>query len=216
MIEKARNYPLATVLILGFYYLVGIAGLLIEKTQSLFQALVPATLLFTLYFLWLFHEKPARHFYLAAVLVYLLGFIIELIGVNTGAIFGEYVYGETLGTQLWNTPLMIGVNWLILIYSCWALTGLFTENRLLRYLAGSLLMVIYDLALEPVAVRLDMWTWHWEGIPLQNYTGWFLTSMILFILFDRIAGEFRNKIAPAVFIIQFVFFVSLNLLFRYH
>ena len=215
MIENVRKYPVATVLVLCFYYMVGLAGLSLEKTQSLFQALIPFTLLCSLYFLWLFHEKADLRIYLTGLAIYLTGYLVESVGVNTGAIFGDYVYGKTLGIKLWNTPLMIGVNWLLLIYSCWALSGIFTVNRWLRYLAGSTLMVLYDFALEPVAIRLDMWNWHGEAVPLQNYAGWFLTSMILFIFLDLSTKDLKNKIAPALFIIQFIFFIILNIIFYY-
>lgn len=214
MIENVRKYPVATVLFLCFYYLVGILGLSIDRTQSLFQALVPFTMLFSLYFLWLFIENANLKIYLTALVIFLIGFLIEFVGVNTGAIFGDYIYGKTLGIRLWSTPLMIGAGWLMLICSCWALTGMFTGNRWLRYLAGSALMVLYDIALEPIAIRLDMWNWHDEPIPFQNYIGWFFISMILFIILDRSVGTIKNKIAPAVFIIQFMVFIILNIIFH--
>jgi putative membrane protein len=215
MIENLRKYPVTTVLVLSFYYLVGILGLSFGRSQPFFQALVPFTLLFSLYFLWLFHEKANFRIYLTGLVVYFVGFTIESIGVNTGAIFGIYVYGNTLGIKLWNTPLMIGVNWLLLIYSCWALTGIFTGNRWLRYFTGSALMVVYDIALEPVAIRLEMWNWYNEAIPLQNYVGWFLSSLILLIILDMSTKGIKNKIAPALFIIQFIFFIILNIIFHF-
>lgn len=215
MIENVRKYPVITVAVFCLYYLVGIGGLCYDSTQSLFRALVPLTLLCNLYFLWLFHENADLRIYLAGLVIYLAGFAVESIGVNTGAIFGAYNYGTTLGLKLWNTPLVIGVNWLLLIYSCWALTGLFTGNRWLRYFIGSGLMVIYDIALEPVAIRLDMWNWFGASVPFQNYTGWFLVSLILFIILDLASKNIKNKIAPALFIIQFVFFIILNIIYQF-
>lgn len=215
MIENLRKYPVATMILISLYYLVGIIGLTLPSSESLFRALVPFTLLFSLYFLWLFHEGGGNRIYLAAGIIYLAGFLVEVAGVNTGVIFGEYSYGETLGYQLWNTPLIIGVNWLILIYSCRALTGLFFENRWLRYVSGAFLLVLYDSFLEPVAIRLDMWNWSDGIIPAQNYIGWFVTSLVLFIILDLNNKDVRNKIAPALFIIQFLFFLILNIIFHY-
>lgn len=215
MIENIRKYPSALIAFLSFFYMVGIVGLSLERTQPLFQRLVPFTLLFSLYFLWLFHEKPTYRFYLVALVIYLAGFLVEVAGVNTGVIFGEYVYGRTLGIKLWNTPLMIGVNWLLLIYSAWVLTGFITSNPFLRYGLGGLAMVMYDVILEPVAIRLDMWNWHGETIPLQNYFAWFVMSVILLVILDKSLKGIRNKIAPALFIIQLVFFILLNLIFHF-
>lgn len=212
MIENVRKYPAALIAFLSIFYLVGVIGLSWEKSRSLFEALVPFTLLFSLYFLWLFHENPSPRFYLASLVIFLAGFLLEVAGVNTGLIFGEYAYGKTLGVKLWNTPLMIGVNWLLLIYSAWVLTGFITSSRWLRYILGGLAMVAYDIVLEPAAIRLDMWTWAGVAVPIQNYVSWFVFSVILLFVFDRMMKEVKNKIAPALFIIQFVFFLLLNII----
>lgn len=215
MIENLRKYPSYTVTGLSVYYLVGIIGLSVDRTHTLFQSLVPFTLLFSLYFLWLFHEGGGVRFYLGAIVIFLAGFFIEVAGVNTGMIFGEYSYGKTLGIQVWNTPLIIGVNWLILIYSCRVLTAKYIGNRWWRYLAGAAILVIYDIVLEPAAIRLEMWSWAGGDIPLQNYAGWFLSSVILFIILDFFLKDVRNKIAPALFIIQFAFFLILDIIHFY-
>ncbi len=215
MIENIRKYPSGLIAFLSFFYLVGVAGLSWERTRPLFEALVPFTLLFSLYFLWLFHEQHNLRFYLAALGIFILGFLVEVAGVNSGMIFGHYIYGETLGVKLWNTPLMIGVNWLLLIYTSWVLTGHITENRWLRYALGGTAMVLYDVFLEPVAIRLDMWNWLNGQVPLQNYAAWFVVSVILLILLDLNTKQLKNKIAPSLFIIQLVFFLFLNIVFNY-
>lgn len=212
MIQKLRKYPVSTILVIAFYYGVGVFGLTHHVTQDLFEDLVPFTLLMSLTLLWLFDEGLRMRAYLTALIIFFLGYAIEVLGVNTGVIFGEYQYGETLGIKLFNTPLMIGVNWLILIYTGWALTGLFFNNRWIRSLVGSGLLVCYDIALEPVAIRLDMWDWFGKPVPLQNYFAWFVVAFILFFIYSLKGREVRNKIAPGLFIIQFVFFVVLNLI----
>jgi putative membrane protein len=50
-------------------------------------------------------------------LIAVAGFFIEAIGVNTGLIFGNYVYKTTLGWKFLETPLIIGVNWILLTCS---------------------------------------------------------------------------------------------------
>jgi putative membrane protein len=215
MLENVRKYPVATIIVIAIYFTVGVIGLSLEMSGALFKKLIPVTLLFSLYFVWLFHENPDKRFYFSWLTIFILGFLVEVIGVNTGVIFGEYTYGKTLGFKLWNTPLMIGVNWLLLIYSCRALIGIFTGNRWLTWLAGGALMVLYDIALEPVAIRLDMWNWHLATIPIRNYVAWFIISVIFFIVSDLFIKRIENKIAPAMFIIQFMFFVILNIIFYF-
>lgn len=212
MLENVKKYPVATVVIMAFYYTIGIIGLSLEAFSAQFQKMIPFTLLFTLYFVWLFHENPGRRFYLSWLTIFLLGFIVEVVGVNTGILFGEYTYGKTLGFKLWDTPLLIGVNWLLLIYSSRVLIANFTSNRWLTWLAGGAIMVLYDFALEPIAISLDMWNWHLAPVPIQNYLAWFIISVIFFIISDLFLKRIENKIAPAVFIIQFLFFIILNII----
>lgn len=215
MLENVKKYPVSTIVWMVNYYGFGVLGLSLEFSRPLFQKLVPLTLLFSLYFLWLFHEKPDRRFYIGWLTIFVVGYGIEIIGVNTGVIFGDYTYGETLGFKLWDTPFIIGVNWLLLIYSSRVLIGKYVQNRWLTWLAGGALMVLYDFAMEPVAIRLDMWNWHLAPIPIRNYVAWFVISMILFIISDLFIKRIENKIAPALFIIQFAFFILLNIVFHF-
>ena len=41
--------------------------------------------------------------------------LTEAIGVNTGLLFGTYEYGANLGFKIFGVPLIIGVNWTVLI-----------------------------------------------------------------------------------------------------
>ena len=51
-------------------------------------------------------------------IIFTCGFVEEAIGTNNGVIFGEYTYTSVSGFGLFNTPPLIGANWLILILSC--------------------------------------------------------------------------------------------------
>ncbi|MFN2335752.1 MAG: carotenoid biosynthesis protein, partial [Bacteroidales bacterium] len=65
----------------------------------------------------LFYGKiPARQVILTGIAIAVTSFLIEAVGVNTGRIFGTYTYGKALGPALWNTPVIIGLNWFLLIY----------------------------------------------------------------------------------------------------
>ena len=94
-------------------HLVGMVGLSLNSFKSIFLLLVPYNLLLTCFFCTFFisikqNIKPIA-------LIYFLGYIIEFIGVYTGFLFGEYSYGSVLGFKFFETPLIIGLNWLILI-----------------------------------------------------------------------------------------------------
>ena len=44
-----------------------------------------------------------------------LGFGVEVIGVETGLLFGDYEYGSGLGPKVLKVPMLMGVLWWILL-----------------------------------------------------------------------------------------------------
>ncbi|MEQ9301344.1 MAG: carotenoid biosynthesis protein [Cyclobacteriaceae bacterium] len=193
-------------------HLVGIAGFSIEATRELFQFLTPFNLLISLGLLLWLHTNRNNQFILLSLLVGLLGYLVEVVGVNTGQIFGNYTYGKTLGFQLWQTPLIIGVNWLMMIYYTSAIAKRITGVLALQIAIGAALMVLMDLLIEPVAIQFDYWTWSGDVIPLQNYFGWFVTALLLHAIYSRIEHTSKNGAAPYLAFAQLIFFAVLNVL----
>jgi bisanhydrobacterioruberin hydratase len=194
----------------AIFYLVGVLGLSFPETRPLFIRLVPFALILGFAGVLLFHEaKWDLKTLTAFVLVYISGFVIESIGVNTGLIFGEYIYGKTLGYQIFETPLIIGMNWLFLVYVSSSLTEKLNSGKVISFLLPPVLMVVYDLVLEQVAPDLGMWNWKNEVIPLQNYIAWFVVAFIFVLVFRLFSIKTSNKIASLIFILQFLFFLSL-------
>ena len=210
VIRFLRSRNLVPILIL--YFSVGVAGMIIPATRGLFQALTPFSLLASLALLLIHHHRYSLRFWLGSLSILLAGIAVEIAGVQTGLLFGAYTYGETLGPKIFHTPLMIGVNWLLLVYCSHSIVSRFVEDPFFKAVAGAVLMVIYDFALEPSAIAFDMW--HWEGgsVPLQNYVAW----LIIAFFFHLVAGRYRlfdreNKLALPLFFIQMGFFIILDL-----
>jgi putative membrane protein len=194
-------------------YLVGIIGFAIPFSHDIFVKLTPFTLIASLAFVLFYHQEYHPGFIVKAVLVYIAGFVIEAIGVNTGNIFGEYTYTRALGPQVFNTPLVIGINWLLLIY---CISVPLQQTRLcpvIRSLAGASIMVAYDLLLEPVAVEMPMWEWKNDHVPVQNYIAWFIISFLMLLLMTNKKKQIKNNIALFMLIIQFIFMTAMNILF---
>lgn len=208
MVFKQRALYVKIFLII--FYMVGYAGLTIPQTSNLFIDLVPFSLLLSFTILLLFHaEIWDVKTIIVFLIIFIVGFFIEVAGVNTGVIFGQYKYGETLGLQVFNTPLIIGMNWLLLTYSSASVIRLLNVGNFLKIFLPSIFMLSYDLVLEQVAPDLGMWSWENEVIPLQNYFAWFVISLFFQFLFYRFKVNTTNKIAPFIFLIQFLFFLSL-------
>lgn len=199
--------------IVVIWYLVGIAGFMIRPLEPIFQKLTPFGIVMAALLLLYFHEPKNRKSWLVFSGIALVGFFVEVIGVNTQLIFGFYNYGNSLGPKIWNTPVAIGLNWLILIYciSAWAKP---IRDTWYFPLVGAAVMVTFDWLMEPVAIATDMWGWAYNFIPLKNYLDWFLVSGVLFLIIRILKVEIRNSIANLLFLMQLIFFLSLNLLFR--
>jgi bisanhydrobacterioruberin hydratase len=189
-------------------HLAGVIGLL-TPARAIFQLFTPLHILATTGML-LYAGRQDRGYLAAAGMVAVATFLVELAGVQTGLIFGEYAYGATLGPKLGGTPLLIGVNWVLLSFSIGhLLTGL-GGSLLLRAALGATLMVGLDVLIEPVAMRFDFWDWSGGVVPLQNYLGWWGVSLLVFLALFRGVSFRPNPMAPWIWGAQLGFFLALN------
>ncbi len=218
-------------------YLAGFLGMQFSVTRPLFLQLTSFNLWVSTLLLLFFHELPINRYYEKAkgnkannqvgwdnltisyfIAVALLGFIIEVIGVKTGKIFGVYQYGNTLGFKVFTVPISIGLNWLMLTY----LFSYFTQkilqkvavNPVIIAAVSAFFMVIFDFFIEKVAIKFDFWAWQDNVIPLQNYLGWYVTSFFFCYLFLVKKIIYKNNIAGLLLTLQILFFVFHNLAFN--
>ncbi|MGQ1891420.1 carotenoid biosynthesis protein [Thermophagus sp. OGC60D27] len=193
------------------YFLVGFIGFSIPATRQVFMHLTGFTIfLSTALMLW-FHKPWESRFILSSLFIFLLGFIVEALGVHTQTLFGPYSYGKVLGPKLFNTPILIGLNWWMLIYMVWHLVQQLSGNLLLKLIVGSCIMVGYDLFLEPIAIASGMWHWNTVIVPLQNYLVWFILSFLFLGILGTSKTEYKNPVASELLLAQIVFFVLLNI-----
>ncbi len=192
------------------FYLVGIVGTLVPQTFPMFLKLIPFALLLSFVALFIFHEGGITQKIVASFLtIYLLSFIIEAIGVDTGLIFGHYAYGSSLGVKLFQTPLIIGINWFFLVYTTATVVDRFLIPSGLKVLVASTLMLVYDIVLEQLAPVLDMWHWKNSVVPLQNYVAWFALALVFQTFLKIMNVKIQNKLALLILICQFLYFLVL-------
>jgi len=203
------------IVFLYIIFFVGIVGHLYDPLRNLMLLLTPATLLLTgLIVLFYSYKTSINNFLLWAIFTYTITFILEVIGVKTGLIFGDYNYGSTLGIKLFDVPLIIGFNWLFVILGSISIARLMTSNLFLSALISAFIAFIFDLILEPVAIKLDYWSWSEGIIPLQNYLAWFVIALISALGFSYLKVKVISKISLHYIIVQFVFFVILLIFYR--
>ncbi|MBS4033226.1 MAG: carotenoid biosynthesis protein [Ignavibacterium sp.] len=203
------------VLFLVIMYFVGIVGHLIPSTRNLMITLTPFTLLLTGGVVTYKSFLPSDHKFLFwGITTYLITFLLEVIGVKTGLVFGGYNYGPALGFKVFEVPLIIGFNWVLVILGAISIGKSYSKNIILISLSTAVLSVMFDYFLEPVAINLGYWQWDQISVPLQNYLAWFLIAFIFSIVLLKIKPDFKPGVSKEYFLIQFTFFIILNLFMR--
>ena len=226
MVNNLSKYQIATFIAILFH-LIGLVGILFFSRTFFTESTLFNLLLSGLLLVWTQKEKN-RHFYLFFVLAFVVGFSAEVIGVNTGLLFGNYSYGKVLGLEWLKVPLVIGVNWFIVLYCCGiSISTLLTKvidqisiktespPQSLKAISvitdGATLAVLFDWLMEPVAVKLGFWQWKDNGnIPIYNFVCWLAISALLLTVFHFCKFNKQNKFAINLLLIQFMFFLLLR------
>ncbi|MBK7183870.1 MAG: carotenoid biosynthesis protein [Bacteroidetes bacterium] len=192
---------------------VGIIGLN-SSFKDLFLVLTPLNLLISVAFIYINQKEYNQSLLAASMLIYLMGFIVELIGVKTGVLFGEYNYGNTLGLKLFNIPLIIGVNWLMLVFFffCACICNSANISFILKSILGAFMLVLLDFLIEPIAIKFDFWTWQNGIVPFKNYVAWFLFSFLFLMIFYKFQFNKNNSIAKLLYFVQILFFGVLTII----
>jgi bisanhydrobacterioruberin hydratase len=208
------------------FHAIGLVGMFFNK--DFFVATTSLNLLLMAGLIFYTQEKINFSFLLFVVACFLTGLSVEIIGVNKGYLFGEYEYGKMLGVMVKNVPLVIGVNWFVIMYCCGILVHTILEkaSAKLETLTGSpapalkivsiisdgaMVAVIFDWIMEPAAVKLGYWKWLGDGeIPSFNYLTWFGISTILMAAFALLKFEKQNIFAVNLLLIMMMFFMLIR------
>jgi len=210
MSKYLLRQKLNTIILFVIFYTVGVAGIGIPLTQRFFIILIPYALLLSFIAILLFHKSlHSGNTRVVFFTIILVSYIVEVVGVNSQIVFGKYIYGSGLGLKVFGTPLLIGINWAMLVYCSASIMERFRLPIVLQVILASVLMVIYDVVLEQVAPFLDMWYWNGNSAPLQNYLVWFVFAMIFHWLVKWKKIRTENPLASAIFVCQFLFFAAI-------
>ena len=221
------KYQAATAIAVLFHA-IGLIGILFFNRQFFVQSTVINLLLMFVLLVWTQKEKNG-YFFLFVLAAFALGLSAEIIGVNTGALFGNYSYGDVLGYKFMKVPLIIGINWFVIIYCCGvAIHTLLmkainrisfeTKTKPMRLKAisviidGATIAVFFDWIMEPVAVKLGFWKWDNGDVPFYNYLCWLMVSNIMLAVFHFSKFNKQNKFAVNLLLIQMMFFLLLRTL----
>jgi len=155
------------------------------------------------------------------------GLLVEAVGVHTGVPFGPYAYTGDLGAEVLGVPVVVPLAWAMMAWPALVvgrtlarrpvavdravrrrpvgghdLTGL---SRSRTALVGGLALAAWDLFLDPQMVDAGHWTWaHPDpglplvpGVPLTNYGGWLVVSVVMVGVLDRLLPRHSGPSGPA-------------------
>ena len=222
-----RFYVRTIVFVLAVLFAVGAAGHALPAALPMMLLLTPGFSLLTGALV----VAPSlaaggRRFALWVAGAYAFTFLAEAAGVATGAIFGDYAYGPTLGWAWRGVPLIIAFNWVMVVNGAVCIAGRivspaagFWRTPVLVLLAGAI-ATAFDFLMEPVAIRLDYWSWADGTIPLQNYAAWFVLAVFLAALHPRRVQRScdlgtTGRLAGIYVVMQAAFFAILRLMWHF-
>jgi uncharacterized membrane protein len=122
-----------------------------------------------------------------------VSFILEETGVRSGMIFGPYHYGDQLGPMLGHVPLVVPLGWFMMIYPSWLTGRALLRGVDMRRAAGiaalaliaATVMTAWDTVMDPGMAAGGAWVWEqggsYFGVPLHNYFGWMLTTVLVYV-----------------------------------
>jgi len=179
--------------------------------KDLFLSFTPVNLIISFFLLFVNQIQITQREILSVFTIFLIGMICEILGVNYGYIFGDYVYLDNLGTKVFGVPILIGINWIILTFITGSISSyIFKKNLKFSILSGAIFMILLDLIIEPVAPLLGFWIFDLPSVPLQNYVGWFLIGLATQFIYQKFVVNKEIPFSFNLLLANIVFFSFLN------
>ena len=156
-----------SIFLIWLFNISGIFGILSEESEW-FLAMTPLNLFLYLVFITWNLKDFKRSYVYVFVILFLIGFVTEFLGVNYGYIFGNYAYGSNLGYKIGGVPVMICVNWVILTITTADVSSYIHKNIWIRSLVGAFLMTLLDVVIESLRHDLTSGNLKVEVFPFKT------------------------------------------------
>ena len=199
-----------SVFVIWLFHVCGMIGISYGN-KDLFLSFTPVNLIISFFLLFVNQIQITQRELLSVFTIFLIGMICEILGVNYGYIFGDYVYLDNLGTKVFGVPILIGINWIILTFITGSISSyIFKKNLKFSILTGAIFMILLDLIIEPVAPLLGFWIFDLPSVPLQNYVGWFLIGLATQFVYQKFVVNKEIPFSFNLLLANIVFFSFLN------
>jgi putative membrane protein len=209
MLKAGRRQHLL-LLIAVIFHAVGLTGIGILHSDTIAASTPLHLILMGLLTLISFSDQ-LKPFLIWAAITAMVSFWAEWLGVHTGWLFGSYRYGAVLGTRAFDIPLLIGMNWVVVVAGACSIAGRYFRSGWISIPVAACLAAGYDFILEPVAIKLSYWRWLTPEIPPFNYICWFAFAGLFAVIWNKL--QLRGNIfAAGLFVLQLIFFILLRVL----
>jgi isopentenyl-diphosphate delta-isomerase len=141
-----------------------------------------------------------------------LALVIETSAIITGFPYGHFGYSDLLGYRLFGyTPWTVFLAWTPLVLAAYAIAQRISEDqltansyqlaaRIYRILVTAMTLVVFDLVLDPGAVKVGFWRYEgggaFYGVPVSNFVGWMFSGAIAGIVLE-IFTLIKKPLLPA-------------------
>ncbi len=205
IVKKNSNLKSLSIFIIWLFQLSAIIGISLGH-YDWFISKTPLNLIITVILLII--HFPIDSFKKAAIalVIFTFSLFVEWIGVHFGFLFGVYEYGQNLGLKIKGVPLLIGVNWVVLILSTGAIADRLAKSIFTKVLLGALLMVFIDFFIEKSAPPFDFWIWAVGTAPIRNYIAWFIISSLFHMAYHQAKMKGDFTFSCHLYIAQLTFF----------
>ncbi len=213
--RQTKNDVILVSLAAGFTLVTTIASLAMNNLSTMQLLGTTQTLLLVAFAVWhaimRYGFKGLAVFFLASQIV---SHALENLSISTGFPFGNYHYSQGLAF-LFQVPIVIGIAYFAYGYLAWMVANVLLgklDERLKQWatvilpLTAAFVMVMWDVVMDPInsTVR-HYWIWEegggYNGVPLTNYLGWFLTVYLFYQIFALYVRAYAPSVkqASAVF-----------------
>lgn len=122
---------------------------------------------------------------------------IESFAIKTGLPYGHFSYGDKIGDKVLGlVPWTVPFSWPPLVLGALVLAQQIAPKR--RALAAILILLSFDLVLDPGAVQQGFWTYDfggfYYGVPLSNFVGWLISGWIGVWLFNKVSRKSNEEV----------------------
>lgn len=145
-----------------------------------------------------------------------LALVIETSAIITGFPYGHFGYSDLLGYQLFGyTPWTVFLAWTPLVLAAYAISRRLAvggwQSAVVRIVITAVTLVIFDLVLDPGAVKLGFWQYEaggaFYGVPVSNFVGWLFSGVIAGVVLEVFFAMKKPLLPAPAQLISSTFFI---------